>query len=399
MNIVYHHRTRSTDAQRIHILELARAFRELGHHVDIVSLVPTEHAKADATRDATDAAWQKIVRRIPFVYEFVQLAYNVVGVPMLARRLAASRVDCLYERYALFNFTGVIVARLFRKPIALEVNSPLALEQARDKHITAVRFAQWSERVICNLADRVVVVSTPLRQMMIDAGVQADKLLLSPNGVRQEAFTAGVASSELRSKFALTGRRVIGFVGWFRQWHGLEMLIDAFHAANLGARNATLLLVGDGPAMAELRDRVDRYRLSESVMFSGPLPHEEVPRYLDLIDVAVQPAANEYCCPMKLLEYMALGKAIVAPRQANILDLLDEGEAAFFTPGSADDLGRTLQNVLDDPARLSALKAASAAALRTHGYSWEANARSVLDALMSKPADAKDCSTVLTPSR
>jgi glycosyltransferase involved in cell wall biosynthesis len=399
MRIVYHHRTRSTDAQRIHILEMAKAFSDLGHDVEIVSLVPTNTEQENAARDAGDALWQKVVRKIPFAYELVQLGYNLIGMPLLAAKLMAKRTDLLYERYSLFNFTGVLVARLFRKPIALEVNSPFALEQQRDQQIRAFRFARWTERTICNLATKVIIVSTPLREIMIQQGVKPEKLIVMPNGVRTEVFKAGVASPELRASLGIQEKTVIGFVGWFRKWHGLEMLVDAFHTANLAARNAVLLLIGDGPAMEDLRRTVERYGLTKEVIFSGPLPHGDVPRYLDLVDIAVQPAANEYCCPMKIFEYMALGKAIVAPRQANILDVLKETEAVFFTTGNVEELGRVLEMLAADSALRSQLGAASSKALKEGSYSWTTNARRVIEALVPNLSGAGNCSTAVIRDR
>src|SRR5208283_3281484 len=110
------------------------AFRGLGHEVEEVALVETETAVDDAARDAGDALWKKLVKRIPFAYDFLQLMYNFMGIPMLAAKLSGRRIDLIYERYSLFNFTGVVAARLYRIPIVLEVNSPFALEQKRDGH-------------------------------------------------------------------------------------------------------------------------------------------------------------------------------------------------------------------------------------------------------------------------
>ena len=308
MRIVYHHRTRSTDAQRIHILEMANAFAELGNDVEIVSLVPTDTEKENAARDAGDAAWQTVVRKIPFAYELVQLGYNLIGMPLLIAKLLRKHTDFLYERYSLFNFTGVLVARLFSKPIALEVNSPFALEQQRDKQIRAFGLAQWTERVICNMATKVIVVSTSLREIMIQQGVKPEKLIVMPNGVRTEVFKAGVASPELKVSLGIQGRTVIGFVGWFRKWHGLEMLVEAFQKANLSAKNAALLLIGDGSAMGDLRRMVEQNGLTKEVIFTGPLPHAHVPQYLDFVDIAVQPAANEYCWPDEDIRIHGAGK-------------------------------------------------------------------------------------------
>jgi glycosyltransferase involved in cell wall biosynthesis len=385
MKVIYHHRTRSTDAQRIHIQEIILAFQELGHEVETVSLVPTDAGQQDAQRDAADAPWKALVRRIPFAYEIVQLGYNLVGIPMLLRSMQRGNADFIYERYSLFNFAGAIAARLCRVPLILEVNSPFALEQSRDKDIRLVRLAAWTERVICNAAAHVVVVSTPLQRIMAQSGVRASRLVLMPNGVDLHKFKPQPRSPELRHSLGLDGAVVIGFVGWFRKWHGLELLLEAFHRSGLGAQGAKMLLIGGGQAMADLQTYVAEHGLQEYVVFTGPLPHAQVPPYLDLIDIAVQPAANEYCCPMKILEYMALGKPIVAPRQENIQDLLREGEEArFFTPGDAVSMGEALAGLVNDRDEAVRMGRKAREAIEGRGYLWTENARKVVEMVEEK---------------
>lgn len=379
MKIIYHHRTRSTDAQRVHIQEIVRAFQQLGHDVEVVSLVPLETAQDDAKRDAGDAGWKKLVRKIPFAYEIAQLGYNLIGIPMLLARVLRTRANFIYERYALFNFAGVVVAKLCRIPLVLEVNSPFALEQARDKEIRCLRLAAWLETWICNMADHVIVVSTPLARLMQAAGVPAEKIEVMTNGVCLDHFRPGTASPGLRRQLGIADDLVIGFVGWFRKWHGLELLLDAFQRSRLASQKVKVLLIGDGPAMPDLKQFVEENQLHDSVLFTGPLPHAQVPPYLDLIDIAVQPAANEYCCPMKIIEYMALGKPVVAPAQENIQELMTEEEAVFFTPQDVESFAAALQNLASDPARAAAMGRKARAAIHERGFLWSANAQRVIE--------------------
>jgi glycosyltransferase involved in cell wall biosynthesis len=379
MRIVYHHRTRSTDAQRIHIQEMVRAFEALEHTVQLVSLVPTEAGQNDAQRDAGDAWWKALVRRIPCGYELVQLVYNLIGIPMLFRAVYRAKPDFIYERYSLFNFTGVLVARVCNLPIVLEVNSPFALEQARDKDIRMAKFAQWTERAICNRATRVVVVSTPLARIMESAGVESSKLDVMPNGVNLGNFQPHGGTAELRRSLGIATEVVIGFVGWFRKWHGLELLLEAFDQADLRGR-AKLLMVGDGQAMDDLKAEVDRRDLHKHVVFTGPLPHADVPQYVDLIDIAVQPAANEYCCPMKLLEYMAQAKPIVAPAQENITELLRDC-AEFFTPADVLSFSLALRKLTEDASLAAELGRRGREAIFKRGYLWTSNAQRVTAAV------------------
>jgi glycosyltransferase involved in cell wall biosynthesis len=384
MRIVYHHRTRSADAQRVHIQEMAEAFRELGHEVKLVSLVPTDRGQDNAQRDARNPFWQRCLWRVPLAYEAIQLAYNFAGVPMLAREVLREKTDLIYERYSLFNFTGVMVSKLCGIPLVLEVNSPFALEQRRDGQIRLRGLAAWTERKICNLATRVVAVSTPLARILEASGVRPEKIEVMTNGVRLEQFVARPPSIELRLSLGIgPDEKVIGFAGWFRRWHGIEMLIEAFQISGLADGGARLLLIGGGQAMNCLRDFVRERRLTDTVIFTGPVPHRSMPRYLDLVDIAVQPAANEYCCPMKILEYMALAKPIVAPRQPNIQEILREGEegeereARFFDPSNMQSLAEALREVAGDTEAARRMGARAREAITARGYLWTANARRV----------------------
>ena len=378
MKILYHHRTRATDAQRVHILEIVQAFRKLGHEAQIASIVETE-GEQDISREVEEVGWKTLIRRIPFAYEAIQLGYNLIGIPLLLRKVLSWKPDFIYERYSLFNFTGVVVARLTGRPLILEVNSPFALEQKTDREIRAARLALWTERQICSLATKVIVVSGPLRRIMVEIGIHPDKLVLIPNGVNPEHMQPSGSAASLRRKLGLDGKVVAGFVGWFKQWHGLEFLLEAFHHSGLANQNAVLLLIGHGPAMPGLLEYVKTNSLEGAVVFTGAIPHAMVPQYLELFDIAVQPAANEYCCPMKILEYFGLGKPLVGPRQENIQELVREGvDALLYPPGDEAALIAALRSLALDPQKRLAMSRNAAAAIEERGYLWTRNAERVV---------------------
>jgi glycosyltransferase involved in cell wall biosynthesis len=379
MRIVYHHRTRATDAQRIHILEIVKAFRALGNEVCIVSLVSTEGVQ-DTGKESKEATWKRIARKVPFAYEAIQLGYNLIGIPFLLWKVVRWKPRFIYERYSLFNFTGVVVAWLTRRVLILEVNSPFFLEQKADNDIRAARFAAWTELVICRAATKVIVVTHPLKRIMESLGVETDRLVVMTNGVNPVGMRSAADSGELRGKLGLSGRVVIGFVGWFKKWHGLEFLLEVFKESDLRESNVSLLLIGDGPAMTDLQSYVLLNGLEKEVVFTGALPHAEVSRYLDVIDIAVQPAANEYCCPMKILEYMSLGKPLVAPRQENIEELVRAGrEAELFEPNDHIDLSNALRRMVHDPAMRLYMGRNAQEAIETRGFLWMNNAKRVID--------------------
>jgi glycosyltransferase involved in cell wall biosynthesis len=380
VRILYHHRTRATDAARVHILEMVRAFREAGCEVSIASLMPTERAPSDARPEVRQSRVKAILLRIPFAYEAAQLMYNVVAVPWLVFEILRRRADFIYERYCLFNASGVIASKLTGRPLVLEVNSPFAIEQYQEREIRALRLAKSVERNICNAASAVITVSGPLRRILIESGVVPSKVLLMPNGVNIDHLQSGADGSALRKTLGLENKIVIGFAGWFRKWHGLEFLVETFAAERLAEVGARLLLIGDGPAMASLRKRALELKVEDSIIFAGPVTHEEIAPYLKVIDIAVQPAANEYCCPMKIIEYMGAAKAIVAPRQPNIQELLHDGHnALLFSPGDACEFGQALAALVGNAARRAALGAAAFQQVLERGLLWRCNAERVMD--------------------
>jgi glycosyltransferase involved in cell wall biosynthesis len=170
----------------------------------------------------------------------------------------------------------------------------------------------------------------------------------------------------------------------------VELLLEAFLKSGLlgiSDGGAVLLLVGDGPAMQQLRAYVEKNGLQDSVIFAGPVPHDQVPPYLDLFDIAVQPAANEYCCPMKILEYMGLAKAIIAPRQENILELLDDGRnAMFFQPGDAESLSRALLVLTKGPELRATLGGEALRTIHDRGLRWESNAKKIVELFQQGPS-------------
>lgn len=378
MKILYHHRTRATDAQRVHIREIIHAFRQLGHQVEQAALADAEKPQSDAKREAHDGTLKTIIRRIPFSSEIVQLAYNFFALPWLMWRIYWGNFDFVYERYSLFTFAGVVAARLTGRPLVLEVNSPLALELSRDAEIRSGGLAHWMERWICNMATRVIVVSGPLKRILMANGVREEKLMLLPNGVNLDHMNHAPETARLRRDLGLDNCVTIGFVGWFRKWHGLELLLQAFHQEGLHLRGAKLMLVGDGPATADLKQYADQSQLHDFVVFTGPVPHEKISSYLHLIDIAVQPAANEYCCPMKIIEYMGLGKPIVGPRQENIEELLSDGEQAIlFNPNDLAGLGASMRRLVEDSELRRHLGNQSLATIHRRGLLWLKNAERV----------------------
>jgi glycosyltransferase involved in cell wall biosynthesis len=392
LKILYHHRTRAGDAQGIHIAEIQRAFRNRGHEVVEVALVEAgAEARADekggSARGLAGLA-SRAAEALPLpAKEALELAYNAVAYRRLSKAIRTLRPDFVYERYSANTFAGLAAARRHGVPFVLEVNSPLALEKAEHDGLFFKRLTRAVERRLCAGADVTIAVTRVLAGILEDEGVPPGKVVVMPNGVRRE-FGTGAEGEAFRRKLGIPPDAVVaGFVGWFRAWHGLEKMLEA--AASPEWRSACsqdihLVLAGDGPAMATLRAMRAELGLEDRVHLCGVVPRNEVESALAAFDVAVQPAVTSYACPMKVIEYMAAGLAIVAPGSDNVRELLVHGETALLCPGgqyppmpSMEDLRDGVLRLARDPELRRRLGAAARRSLLKRGYLWEENARRV----------------------
>jgi glycosyltransferase involved in cell wall biosynthesis len=371
MKILYHHRTRSRDGQSVHIDEMIGALRALGHEVIVVAPPGAEEIAFGA--DAGAVAWLK--RFLPkFTYELMELAYSLVAYRQLARAVEKHHPDCLYERYNLFLPAGVWLKRRYGLPMLLEVNSPIFEERARYDGLALRRLARWSQRYTWRAADYVLPVTRVLAQIVASYGVDPARIVVIPNGINAERFGQPQDVVAAKQALGLGDALVLGFTGFVRDWHGLDKVIDMIAAAR-EQRHCHLLVVGDGPARAGLEQQALRLGVQDRVTFTGVVQRDDVARHVAAFDIALQPAVVAYASPLKLFEYLALGKAIVAPDQPNIAEILtDNANALLFDPQDADSLPAALNRLVQDSALRLRIGSGAHATIGAQRLTWRANA-------------------------
>lgn len=382
LRILYHHRTGATDAQRIHIIEIVKALRLLGHEVQMASLVSVETPPAQSSQNAP-GGWRTLIRAlstIPLLYDLLQMAYNLYAIPWLVHRARRVGAQAIYERHALFNVAGVCAGFLLRIPVIVEVNSPLSLEQAREGKIFLPFIGRAMERWCLRHAHHVLSVTTPLKNILISMGVPAHNIVVMPNGIDPAQFRPVAKQHGLDPRLdTMDSGLVLGFVGWFRPWHGIDKIIAALALVRAQGILASLILIGDGPARAEIERHIAHHGLQSYVIITGAIPHELIPQYLALVDVAVQPAANEYCCPMKVIEYMGMGMALIAPDQANLTELITDGHnGLLFEPGNSAALAEKIIALAQDPSLRQSLAQGAQKTIEERQLLWSANAKRIV---------------------
>ena len=375
MKILYHHRTASKDGQAVHIEEMIQALRELGHEVCVVG--PKVSGKADM---GAEVGWVRQLRdNLPkAVYECLELGYSALAYLRLARAAREFKPDVIYERYNLFLLAGWLLKKRRGLPLLLEVNAPLVDERVRFGGLGLPWLGHWAEGLAWRGADVVLPVTHVLAGHVRARGVPHERIAVIPNGINEAHFASAPSSADAKAALGWSGALVLGFTGFVRDWHGVDRVLR-WMARDDTPHHARLLVVGDGPARAYLERLARELAIEDRVHFTGVVPREQVPGYVASFDIALQPAVVAYASPLKLFEYLALGKAIVAPRQPNIEEILVDGRnAVLFDASLHGELESALSRLCQDTDLRARLAAGAHATIADLGLTWHKNAQRVV---------------------
>jgi PEP-CTERM/exosortase A-associated glycosyltransferase len=200
-------------------------------------------------------------------------------------------------------------------------------------------------------ADHITTICEGLRRDIVGRGIPEDRVTVIPNAVDAERFRmGGQADPDLLAKLGFTGCRVLGFLGSFYAYEGLNLLLDAFARIRERAPNVRILLVGGGPQEENLKAQARQLGIADKVVFTGRVPHDQVHRYYDLVDLLVYPRLSmrltELVTPLKPLEAMAQGRLLVASDVGGHQELIRDGETGWlFKAGDPRALADTILRV------------------------------------------------------
>ena len=273
----------------------------------------------------------------------------------LAREL---KPDVLHAHSPVLNAIPAIrVGKRLGIPVVYEIRA--FWEDAAVDHGTTAegslryRATRAMETWAIKRAGHVFTICEGLRRDIIGRGLPENKVTVIPNAVDVEGFQlSGEPDAALKQKLGLDGKTVLGFVGSFYAYEGLDLLLDAFPTLLDRHAELRILLVGGGPQDANLRAQAERLGIADKVVFTGRVPHSEVSRYYDLIDLLVYPRHSmrltELVTPLKPLEAMAQGRIFAASDVGGHRELIRDGETGrLFGAGDATALADTVSAMLN----------------------------------------------------
>lgn len=373
-------------SQAMHIRSLVEALKADGHEVTILSPPGVDPFKAAGLmpflRKGDQAAglqsvWKYISCQCPqFAFEIFELLYNLF-LPFRLLPLLWRQPDAvLYERHAYFMFMGVLLGKWMGRPVVLEVNELAGFKRARG--LIMERLARRIDAWVFSRANLVMCVSRVLADEVQERGAGVGRAHILPNAIDPDRFRGEGLGRKLRARLGLEGSIVIGHVGLFYHWDCLDVLIEAVKKIRNLHPETKVLLVGDGPEMENLTGTIRRLEMENAVILSGPVPRDEVPAYIDAMDICVLPDSNAFGSPIALFEFLAMGKPCVVPDLGPMRDVIDDNVTGIMFPhADYSALEKALLRLVEDSA-LRMQVGARAKQIVFKRHTWALNARLIV---------------------
>ena len=252
----------------------------------------------------------------------------------------------------------------------------------------AGNFLKLRERINYYLATRIICVTEGIKsELGKNYDIKSEICTVIPNGVNTN-LSRPMDKNVCRKKLGLVEDCFyLGFVGSFRAWQGLATLINAIRVVkDRGLDSIRCVLVGDGESMNYLKDTVNRYGLHQEIAFAGAIKHEEVSAFINAFDVCLAPFKRERnekigLSPLKLYEYLACARAVIASRVGGVSEVVEDGNCGYlFEPDDAEDLASKIIESYNERDKLYKL-GNNGRALVKKRFSWEKTAGSVENVL------------------
>ena len=349
---------------------ILRGQRRLGwetHHLTSPKQIDAQglEEEADGLRFHRTPQPHGLFSRLPVVNQWAMMQATEARLGELARQL---RPDLLHAHSPVLNaWPAIHVGQALGIPVVYEIRA--FWEDAAVDHGTQregglrYRLTRSMETRAVRAADQVVTICQGLKADLTGRGIPGDKIGVVPNAVDIDHFSLSRGPDpELKAKLGLQDNRVIGFLGSFYAYEGLDLLLAALPRILEQAPDVRILLVGGGPQEANLRAQARDLGVSDSVVFVGRVPHAEIGRYYDLVDLLAYPRhamrLTDLVTPLKPLEAMAQGHLLIASDVGGHKELIEDGETGFlFRAEDQADLAQKALAALNLPDRGAAMRA------------------------------------------
>ncbi|MGA9754003.1 MAG: glycosyltransferase family 4 protein [Desulfobaccales bacterium] len=353
------------------IRAIAAALTQLGHRVDVqfrTAKQPGEH------RNYLGLKKVRWLRRFGHVPRLIWR--NLALIREELKLLDSFRPDVVLAVSSFANFSALAATRRRRLPLVLFAEAPLEYEYRLfyPQYYRYPWLSRGLEGINVRGADQVTCISEVLKGYLMRYEVPAAKLHVVPNGVDHLAFKPREPDPEFLASLGLNDRVVVGFIGSFEFFSEVERFLNLTAGIVAAHNRVVFLFVGQGRVDDAIRWGAESAGLGPHFRFTGSMPHHLVPRLLSLVDIAISPYKEDYLfygSSMKLLEYMAAGKAVLFPALGQIKEVVCDGcNGMLYEPGDHQTMFNKLLELIADE-ELRRRLGARARQTILHHWTWE----------------------------
>ncbi len=286
----------------------------------------------------------------------------------------------VYERYALGHHGVHRLCLKHKIPHILEVNALLAREAHRQH-----RLHPWSARRIIgqelNFLSQVGTIFVVSEQLKMDIGPGHPNIIVNPNGVDTRLFDPQRPLENIKKKHGIEDRQVVGWIGSFGPERGVTSLLNIAVGVLKKMPTVCFMIVGDGPLRPWVETEISRRGMAENILLTGGVSREQVPHYIAAMDIALAPyppGGAAYFSPLKVFEYMAMARPVVATDRGQCVELLKDGAGVVLPPGAPELWAATLEELLSNPQKRLSLGNNARQRVLAH-YTWNDNVRRIVE--------------------
>lgn len=296
----------------------------------------------------------KLYRNLP---EIINLPYNTKASKEMIKIIDKENPDFLYHHISDFNYSGSKVKLKLGIPFFLQLESVQSWVKKNWGKLYLKHFIKWAEHIQLEMADAIFVISENVKKQLAEMGYNSQKIYVQPSAIDPEQFHPGIADNGLREKYKIHDKFVVGFTGSFGLWHGIEYLASSLKELVKRIPNVHLLLVGDGYLRPKVEEILKNDNVEKYATITGYLPFKDMPFHVAACDVLVSPCVNNpdgtpfFNSPVKLFEYMAMGKPIVATRVGQQNDVIIHNHNGLMCDEkNPNELAEMIYRFYEDPA-------------------------------------------------
>ncbi|MEM7208722.1 MAG: glycosyltransferase family 4 protein [Pseudomonadota bacterium] len=400
MKLIYiSKRLNSGDGSSVHGREFIKAASSLGHQVKSYPKLEEIRYDANYEKPQKTSVFEKI-RKINFKNlnallkkksNYYRDFCSVLSGNSKSKQSARDLESIIYEfspdvivyRAVMYDFTPNIIRKKFRRKMIAEVNSIKSLEQTLNRKNPSTWIARRCEKLTYETSDAVVVVSNAIKDHLVEIGVR-QPITVASNGVDLDTFSRNEeAKHTLKIDYGLQEKVVMGYVGSYKKWHNLDDSLAVLEQLVSENTNVHFVLIGSGAEEKRFNEQVIARGLESHVTKIPSLPHNEIPYYLNIIDIAVMTypqMENFYFSPLKMYEYLAAGIPVVASRLGQIEEVMENAQIGkLVSPGDIANFSAAIKKLVNDETYRETI-GKNAREWAENNCSWQVNAEKVLSA-------------------